>query len=260
MMQALRIAATGMHAQQLNVDVLSNNIANLNTTGFKQSNPAFQDLVYNTQVGVGAVTSAAGTLAPTGVQIGYGVGIGSVYKIMEQGTLNNTGNDFDMAISGRGFLRVTMPDGTTAYTRDGALGITADGVLVTKEGYPIDPSITVPAGATDLTITATGVVSAKVENVITELGTITLSMFVNEAGLDSIGDNKYLETEASGTPSDVNPGEQGAGTIRQGFLEASNVDAIESITRLITAQRAYELNSRVISTADEMLSTLSQLR
>ncbi|PIZ31676.1 MAG: flagellar basal-body rod protein FlgG [Alphaproteobacteria bacterium CG_4_10_14_0_8_um_filter_53_9] len=258
-MQALRIAATGMHAQQLNVDVLSNNIANLNTTGFKQSNPAFQDLVYNTIKGVGAITSAAGTIAPTGVQIGYGVGIGSVYKIMEQGTLNNTGNDLDIAVSGRGFLKITMPDGTTSYTRDGSLSVNADGDVVTKEGYSIDPAINIPTGATDITITGTGIVSAKVDNTVTELGTITLSMFVNEAGLENIGDNKYLETIASGTPADVNPGESGSGTITQGFLEASNVDAIESITRLITAQRAYELNSRVISTADEMLSTLSQI-
>lgn len=260
MMQALRIAATGMHAQQLNVDVLSNNIANLNTTGFKQSNPAFQDLVYANQRNPGAVTSAAGTLAPTGVQIGYGVGVGSVYRIMEQGTLNVTGNDYDLAVSGRGFLKVTMPDGTTAYTRDGALSINQDGDLVTKEGYPIDPAINVPTGATEFVISDLGIVSAKVDNTITELGQLTLSMFVNEAGLESIGDNKYLETDASGAAADVNPGEEGAGIFRQGFLEASNVDAIESITRLITAQRAYELNSRVISTADEMLSTLSQLR
>lgn len=260
MMQALRIAATGMHAQQLNVDVLSNNIANLNTTAYKESNPAFQDLVYQNQMGVGAITSSAGTVAPTGIQVGLGVNVGSVYKIMTQGSLNNSGNEFDVAVSGRGFMRVSMPDGTTAYTRDGALQVDQNGQLVTKEGYPIDPTITVPAGATNFTITATGVVSATVNGTVTELGTLTLSMFVNEAGLESAGDNKYLETVASGSPTDSNPGENGAGTFRQGFLEASNVDAIASITRLISAQRAYELNSRVISTADEMLSTLTQLR
>lgn len=260
MMQALRIAATGMHAQQLNVDVLSNNIANLNTTGFKQGMPAFADLMYQNEVGVGAITSAAGTLAPTGLQIGLGVNVGSVYKMMRQGPLLNTGNVFDVAISGRGFLRVTMPDGTTGYTRDGALQLNQDGQIVTKDGYPIDPAITVPADATDFTITATGVVSAKIANTITQLGTITLSMFTNEAGLESKGDNLYAATEASGAATDVNPGESGAGTLTQSFLEGSNVDAIESITRLITAQRAYELNSRVISTADEMLNTLSQLR
>jgi flagellar basal-body rod protein FlgG len=260
MMQALRIAATGMHAQQMNVDVLSNNIANLNTTGFKQNMTAFTDLVYQNQRGVGAITSDAGTLAPTGIQIGLGVGVGAVYKRMQQGPLQNTSNPFDVAISGRGFMRVTMPDGSTTYTRDGSFQINQDGQLVTKDGYAIDPAITVPTNATDFTITGTGVVSAKVDNVTTELGTITLSMFTNEAGLESVGDNLYRETEASGTATDTNPGEGGAGTLSQNFLEGSNVDSIESITRLITAQRAYELNSRVISTADEMLNTLTQLR
>lgn len=259
MMQALRIAATGMHAQQLNVDVLSNNIANLNTTGFKQQMTAFEDLVYLNKMGVGAVTSSAGTIAPTGLQIGLGVNTGSVYKIMQQGTLINTGNDFDVAMSGRGFFRVSMPDGTTAYTRDGSFQVNQDGDLVTKEGYPVDPAINVPATATDFTITGTGVVSANVDGTVTELGTITVSMFTNEAGLRNIGDNYYLETEASGTATDTNAGEDGAGTISQGFLEQSNVDAIESITRLITAQRAYELNSKVITTADQMLQTLTQV-
>lgn len=260
MMQALRIAATGMHAQQLNVDVLSNNIANLNTTGFKQSMPAFTDLVYQNQVAVGAITSSSGTLAPTGLQVGLGVSVGSVYKLMKQGNLLNTGNQFDVAVSGRGFMRITMPDGTTAYTRDGSLQLNQDGQVVTKDGYPLDPAITVPTQATDFTITATGTVSAKIDGTTTNLGSITLSMFTNEAGLENIGNNLYLETEASGTPTDSEPGQSGAGTMSQGMLETSNVDAIESITRLITAQRAYELNSKVISTADEMLSTLSQIR
>lgn len=260
MMQSLRIAATGMHAQQLNVDVLSNNIANLNTTAFKQQNAAFTDLVYQNRIGVGAITSAAGTLAPTGLQIGLGVAVGSTYKNMTQGNLTNTGNPFDLAVSGRGFFRVTLPDGTTAYTRDGSFQIDQNGQMVTKDGYAFDPNITVPVDATDFTVTATGVVSAKVNNVTTQLGTITLSMFANEAGLENMGQNLYRETEASGTATDATPAEAGAGTLRQNFLESSNVDAIESITRLITAQRAYELNSRVISTADEMLQTLSQLR
>lgn len=259
MMQALRIAATGMNAQQLNVDVLSNNIANLNTTGFKQGQAAFSDLIYQNRIGVGAITSSAGTLAPTGLQIGLGVNIGSVYKIMQQGAINQTGNDFDLAMSGRGFFRVTMPDGTTSYTRDGSFQINQDGQLVTKDGFTVDPSITVPTNATDFTVTNRGVVSAKVDGVVTELGTITVSMFTNEAGLESTGDNYYRETEASGTATDVNPGEDGAGTIRQKALESSNVDAIESITRLITAQRAYELNSKIITAADQMLSTLTQM-
>jgi flagellar basal-body rod protein FlgG len=260
MMQSLRIAATGMHAQQLNVDVLSNNIANLNTTAFKQQNAAFTDLVYQNRIGVGAITSAAGTLAPTGLQIGLGVSVGSTYKNMTQGSLTNTGNAFDLAVSGRGFFRVTMPDGTTAYTRDGSFQIDQNGQMVSKEGYAFDPNITVPANSTDFTVTANGIVTVKVDNVTTQLGTITLSMFTNEAGLENMGQNLYRETEASGTATDATPAEAGAGTISQNFLESSNVDAIESITRLITAQRAYELNSRVISTADEMLQTLSQLR
>lgn len=259
MMQALRIAATGMNAQQLNVDVLSNNIANLNTTAFKQGAPAFADLIYQNRIGVGAVTSSAGTLAPTGLQIGLGVNVGSVYKIMQQGSIGQTGNPFDMAMSGRGFFRVTMPDGTTSYTRDGSFQINQDGQLVTKDGYSVDPTITVPTNATDFTVTGLGVVSAKVDGVTTELGTFTVSMFTNEAGLESMGDNYYRETEASGTATDVNLGEDGAGTITQGALEGSNVDAIESITRLITAQRAYELNSKVITAADQMLSTLTQM-
>lgn len=260
MLQSLRIAATGMHAQQLNVDVLSNNIANLNTTAYKQQNAAFTDLVYQNRMGVGAITSNAGTLAPTGLQVGLGVSVGSTYKIMRQGNLTNTGNSFDLAMSGRGFFRVTFPDGSTTYTRDGSLQLDQNGQLVTKEGYAIDPAITVPTNAVDFTVTSGGIVSAKVDNISTQLGTITVSMFTNEAGLENIGQNFYRETEASGAATDATPGEQGAGTISQQFLESSNVDAIESITRLITAQRAYELNSRVISTADEMLQTLTQLR
>ncbi|PZP38927.1 MAG: flagellar basal-body rod protein FlgG [Pseudomonas fluorescens] len=258
-MQSLRIAATGMNAQQLNVDVLSHNIANLNTTAFKQSVPAFTDLVYQNRIGVGAITSSAGTLAPTGLQVGLGVNVGSTYKIMEQGTINRTGNPFDLAISGKGFFRVIMPDGTTNYTRDGSFQINQDGQMVTKEGYQFDPAITVPANATDFTVTQQGVVSAKIDGVTTELGTITLSTFINQAGLESLGDNYYRETEASGAPIDSNPGEDGTGTITAQALETSNVDAIESITRLITAQRAYELNSKVITTADQMLNTLTQM-
>lgn len=259
MMQALHIAATGMNAQQLNVDVLSNNIANLNTTAFKQGVPAFTDLVYQNIIGVGAITSNSGTLAPTGLQLGLGVNVGAVYKIMKQGTIGATGNPFDFAMSGRGYFKVTMPDGTTNYTRDGSFQPNADGQVVTKDGYPLDPAITVPANATDFTVTPSGVVSAKVGGVTTNLGSITVAMFTNEAGLESLGDNFYHDTEASGTATDTNPGEDGAGTISQNALEGSNVDAISSITDLITAQRAYELNSKVITAADQMLSTLTQM-
>lgn len=260
MMQALRIAATGMNAQQTNVDLISNNIANVNTTGFKQSMPAFQDMMYQNRIAPGATTSNSGTMAPTGLQVGLGVNVGASYRIMQQGTLASTGNDFDVAISGRGFLKVQMPDGTNAYTRDGALQVDQNGQLVTKEGYPIDPAITVPSDATDFTISSNGIVSAKVAGTQTTLGTLTLTMFTNEAGLQSTGDNRYVETTASGAPTDVNIAENGAGTIRQKYLETSNVDSITSITQLITAQRAYEMNSKVITAADDMLSALNQIR
>lgn len=259
MMQALRIAATGMNAQQLNVDILSNNIANLNTTGFKQGMPAFADLVYQNKIAVGAITSNSGTIAPTGLQIGLGVNVGSVYRIMQQGTIGPTGNPFDFAMSGRGFFKITMPDGTTNYTRDGSFQINADGQVVTKDGFSLDPGITVPTNATDFTVTPSGVASCKVAGVTTNLGSINVAMFTNEAGLENLGDNLYGETEASGTPTDTNPGEDGAGTISQNALEGSNVDSIASITNLITAQRAYELNSKVITAADQMLSTLTQM-
>lgn len=260
MLQSLRIAATGMHAQQTNVDVLSNNIANINTTAYKQQQAAFSDLMYQNQRAVGAITSNSGTIAPTGMQIGLGVSIDSVYKLMNQGNLNATTNNFDLAVSGRGFFRISMPDGTTAYTRDGSFQLNQDGQIVNKDGYSLDPSISVPTDAVDFTVTQAGVVSAKINGVVTQLGSITVSMFTNEAGLENLGNNLYAETEASGAPTDAEPGQTGAGIIKQGYLESSNVDAIASVTNLITAQRAYEMNSKVISAADEMLSTLTQLR
>lgn len=259
MFQSLRIAATGMHAQQLNVDVLSNNIANMSTSGFKEGMATFNDLVYQNRIGVGALTSSTGTMNPTGLQVGLGVSVGSVYKQMKQGNLTNTGNQFDVAISGRGFYKISMPDGTTRYTRDGSFQLNQDGQIVTKDGYALDPAITVPTNATDFTVTSTGTVTAKVDNAVTNLGSVTLSMFTNEAGLESKGDNLYAETEASGSPSDTTPGADGSGTLTQNFLESSNVDAITSITSLITAQRAYELNSKVITAADQMLSALTQM-
>jgi flagellar basal-body rod protein FlgG len=260
MMQALRIAATGMQAQQTNVDVLSNNIANMNTTAFKQQIAAFQDLLYQSKIGVGAVTSSVGTIAPTGAQIGLGVNIGSVYRLMSQGEVLQTGNPFDMAIQGRGFFKVTMPTGDIFYTRDGSFQIDQNGQVVTKQGYSLDPSINIPQDAVDLTISQSGIVTGKVNGTTTNFGTITIAMFTNEAGLRNEGGNFYSETEASGTLTDANPDENGAGQLLQGFLESSNVNPIEAITRLITAQRAYELNSRVISTADEMLNSVGQIR
>jgi flagellar basal-body rod protein FlgG len=260
MMSALRTAATGMMAQQTNVDVLSNNIANLNTTSFKRQKSAFRDLVYQTPIGVGAITSNNGTTTPTGAQIGLGVNIGSVYKIMEQGNLTQTDNTFDMGIQGRGFFRITLPDGTNAYTRDGSFNVDNTGTIVTKEGYTLDPNIVIPEDALNITISDLGIVSAKVAEETVNLGQIQLTMFVNEAGLENMGGNYYKETDTSGVGIANNPSENGTGSIAQGFLEASNVDPITSVTDLITAQRAYELNSRVISTADEMLNSVNQIR
>lgn len=259
MIQALRIAATGMAAQQMNVDVLSNNIANLNTTGYKQQQAAFEDLLYQNHIGVGAITSSSGTVAPTGAQVGLGVNVGSIYRLMEQGTVNNTGNPLDLAIQGKGFFKIAMPDGTTQYTRDGTFQVDQNGQIVNNQGFALDPSITIPAEATNLTVSASGVISAEVNNVVTELGTITLTNFINSAGLKNEGNNRYSETIASGTPTDSEPGVDGTGELLQGALETSNVDPIESITDLISAQRAFELNSRIISTADEMLGAINQI-
>jgi flagellar basal-body rod protein FlgG len=260
MISALKIAATGMQAQQMNVDVLSNNIANMNTTGFKRQRAAFEDLVYQNRIAPGATTSSAGTVAPTGAQVGLGVNVGAVYSIFTQGTVSETGNALDMAIQGRGFFKITMPDGTTGYSRDGSFQIDANGQVVTSDGYLLDPNFTVPPETLNLTISETGYVTAKINDVITDLGQITLAMFTNEAGLESIGGNIYKETVASGTATDVNPTKSGAGSILQSFLEYSNVDPIEAVTSLITAQRAYELNSKVITTADEMLAATNQMR
>ncbi len=260
MMSALKIAATGMQAQQTNVDVLANNISNMNTAAYKRSRASFQDMMYQNKVSVGATTSEAGTQAPNGVQMGLGVSVSNVYKIFEQGSLSETSSAMDVAILGRGFLKVNMPDGTTAYTRDGNLALDADGKMVTADGYEIEPGLTIPGNGLDLTISDTGIVSIKVDGTKTELGQIPLTMFVNEAGLESIGNNLYRVTEASGTAIDTLPGQDGAGLLKQYFVENSNVDPIDSVTEMIAAQRAYELNSRVITTADEMLSAANQIR
>ncbi len=248
-----------MFAQQNNVDVISNNLANTNTTGYKQRNAAFSDLISITRVGVGSVTSAAGTIAPTGTQMGLGVKLGSIYRTNTQGALQNTDNTFDLAIQGRGFFQITTPNGETQYTRDGTFQINDTGEIVTKQGYTLDPGITIPQDALDITIAPDGTMTADVNGAITNLGQITIAMFVNENGLSSEGDNLFSETDASGGANNTIPGENGSGELLQGFLEGSNVDPVTEITRLITAQRAYELNSRVLSTADEMLSSVNQI-
>lgn len=261
-MRSLNIAATGMLAQQLNVEVISNNIANMNTTGFKRQRAEFQDLLYESQERVGSTSSDTGTIVPSGVQIGVGVKAAAVYKITEQGNLVSTGNTYDMAIQGRGFFKITMPDSTTAYSRAGSLQLSPTGEIVTAEGYTVDPGLTVPANAISVTINQSGEVLATIAGQVTptNVGQLTLTNFANEPGLESVGSNLMIESPASGTPVDGVPGTAGYGTILQGFLETSNVNVVQEVTNLITAQRAYEMNSRVIETSDEMMRTLTQLR
>lgn len=261
-MKSLSIAATGMQAQQLNVEVISNNIANLNTTGFKRQRAEFQDLIYENIERVGASSSEAGTIVPAGIQVGTGVKAGSVYRITDQGNLVATENTFDVAIQGRGFFRVELPNGQDGYTRAGSFATSPDGQLVTSEGYIVQPSITIPQNAIDVAISSTGSVQAIISGQVAPqtVGQLELANFFNESGLESIGDNLFIESAASGTATTGSPGSTGFGTILQGFVETSNVDPVSEITALITAQRAYEMNARVISASDEMLQAASNLR
>lgn len=261
-MRSLSIAATGMLAQQLNVEVISNNIANLNTTGFKRRRAEFADLLYQNLRRVGSASSDAGTVVPAGVQIGLGVKPTAVYRIAEQGNLQVTDNPLDIAINGRGYLQVELPTGETAYTRAGALQRSSDGTLVTADGFRVLPGITIPEDALQVTINATGEVLVQTQGQVAEqnIGQLQLALFPNEGGLQDIGDNLMLETTASGGPIVGAPGASGFGNIQQGFLETSNVNVVSEVTSLITAQRAYEMNSKVIQASDEMMGTLSQLR
>lgn len=261
-MRSLDIGATGMLAQQMNVDVISNNIANMTTTGFKRQRVDFKDLVYQNIDKPGAQSSDINTVLPSGLQLGLGVRVGSVYKIHEQGALQVTENPLDLAITGDGFFQITMPNGETAYTRSGVFQISENGEIVNTQGYLMDPAITVPPDAVSVEINENGEVFAEIAGQVdlVNLGQIQLASFVNPAGLEAVGDNLFLETTASGNPQVNNPGVENTGTIRQGALENSNVNVVEEITSLITAQRAYEMNSTVIRTSDEMLQSVSQLR
>jgi len=260
-MKALHIAATGMKAQELNVEVISNNVANMRTTGFKKQRADFQDLLYQNLRRMGTETSDAGTIVPTGIQIGSGVKIASTARIMSQGSLEQTGKDLDLAIRGEGFFQIDLPDGTTGYTRDGSFERDADGQLVTVDGYTVNPGITIPETAQDITISNTGVIQGVDQGGNTvQLGQVQLARFVNKAGLEAIGDNLFLETDASGAPETSNPGDEGFGSVQQYFLEMANVDAVTEIADLISAQRAYEMNSQIIQAADEMYSTTTNLR
>ena len=261
-MQALRTAATGMAAQQLNVEVISNNIANMNTVGFKKQRAEFQDLLYQTMEQAGAQSSDQGTIVPTGVQVGAGVQAGAVYRIDTQGTMTQTGNDLDLAIDGRGYFQVLLPTGETAYTRAGNFSRNDQGQMVTQDGYLVQPAITLPQDATNITISKAGQVQVTQPGnpTPTVVGTLELATFMNEGGLSAQGSNLFKETAASGAPTVGTPGLEGMGEILQGNTEASNVDAVSEITALIVAQRAYEMNSKVISTADTMLGVTSQMK
>jgi flagellar basal-body rod protein FlgG len=261
-MQALRTAATGMSAQQLNVEVISNNIANMNTVGFKRQRAEFQDLLYQTLERPGAQSSSQGTVVPTGVQVGTGVKAGSTYRITEQGSATQTGNKLDVAIQGRGYLQVLLPSGETAYTRAGNLSTNDQGQLVTEDGYQVQPAITIPGDATDITISKSGQVEVTQagKTAPSIIGNLELATFVNEGGLDAQGDNLYKESGSSGPALVGAPGATGIGTLLQGYTEASNVDAVSEVTALIVAQRAYEMNSKVITSADQMLAAANQLK
>ena len=261
-MRSLSIAATGMLAQQMNVEVIANNIANVNTTGFKRQRAEFQDLLYQDLLRAGTNSSDTGTVVPSGIQIGLGVKPAAVYRITEQGNIAITNNDLDMAINGKGYFAVELPTGETGYTRAGAFGRSANGDLVTANGYVVQPGITIPSNAVAVTVNAQGEVSVTIDGQTAPqvVGQLQLANFANEAGLQAIGDSLFLETTASGLATLGNPGGSGFGTIQQGALETSNVNVVSEITNLITAQRAYEMNSRVIKAADEMLSSVVQLR
>jgi flagellar basal-body rod protein FlgG len=260
-MRSLSIAGTGMLAQQTNVDVISNNIANMNTTGFKRQRAEFQDLLYENIQRPGAATGE-NTRAPSGIQIGAGVKTGGVYRIQQQGALQQTDNRYDLAVTGRGYFQITLPSGETGYTRDGSFGVSDQGELVTQDGFPVQPGITIPQNAIDVTVSKTGEVQVVVSGdpQPQTVGNLELATFMNDAGLEAKGDNLFLETASSGPANVAAPGQPGFGTLSQGFVEASNVNPVAEITALITAQRAYEMNSRVVKTADEMLATTSQLR
>ncbi|MCH7864017.1 MAG: flagellar basal-body rod protein FlgG [Proteobacteria bacterium] len=261
-MRSLDIAATGMLAQQRNVEVVANNLANMNTTAYMRRRTEFHDLIYQDLRRVGSTSSDSGTIVPSGVQLGLGVKLAAVYRIHEQGNLEATDNTFDLAVQGKGFFQITLPTGGTAYTRDGTFQLDGNGNIVTHDGFELQPSITIPNNAIDVSINQSGEVLVKIEGQVafSNAGQIQVAVFPNEAGLQAEGGNLLTETPASGTPTTGNPGASGFGSILQGFLETSNVNAVQEISNLISAQRAYEMNSKVIQTSDEMLGTLTALR
>ncbi len=260
MIRSLWIAKTGLDAQQTQMDVISNNLANVSTSGFKRARAVFEDLLYQTIRQPGAQSSEQ-TQLPSGLQIGTGVKPVATERIFTQGNLQQTGNSKDVAIQGNGFFQVLMPDGTTSYSRDGSFQVDANGQLVTASGYAVQPAITIPPDTQSLTIARDGTVSVQQAGSATPVtvGTLQLAMFVNPAGLQSLGENLYGETAASGTPSSNAPGSNGAGLLNQGYVETSNVNVVEELVNMIQTQRAYEINSKAIQTSDQMLQRLTQL-
>lgn len=259
MIRALWTASTGMQSQQTNMDVIANNLANVNSSGFKKSRADFQDILYQTSKAAG--TGVDGGQVPTGIQVGLGSRVAAVQKVFTSGDFQQTENELDVAIEGTGFFQITLPDGTDAYTRSGALKKDSTGRLVTSDGYPLFPEVVIPENSTSVTIGPAGNVETLLdgESVPTEAGTIELVRFSNPAGLKSLGRNLYAETPTTGNPVTGTPGEEGFGTLSQGFLEGSNVNIMEEMVNMIAGQRAYEVNSKAIQTADEMLQMTSQL-
>jgi flagellar basal-body rod protein FlgG len=259
-MKALAIAATGMNAQQLNLEVIANNVANINTTGFKRARAEFADLLYQVERNQGVPNASNQAIVPEGAHIGLGVQTSAVRNLHIQGSLVGTSNKFDMALVGRGWFQIESPDGETHYTRAGAFNTNADGQLVTIDGYTVVPGITFPQDASEVVVSRSGQIFARIGNDVDmqELGQLTLANFVNEAGLEPLGDNLFRETTASGAAIVGVPDDPGFAHIQQGYLEGSNVDPIKEITDLISAQRAYEMNSKIIQAADEMASTVSK--
>jgi len=261
-MRALKIAAAGMTAQQMRVEVISNNLANMSTTGYNPRRAEFADLHYQQVARPGTINASDGTVLPTGVQLGLGVRASAVSVMLSQGSIAQTGGDLDVAIEGQGYLEVTLPNGNAAYTRDGALKRTGDGLIVTADGYPVVPNITIPADARSISINAEGEVFAYFTDRVEaeQLGQLNIAGFTNPKGLEAIGSNLFLESPASGPSIVTTPGLDGMGTLRQGYLEDSSVDPVREVTDLIEAQRGYELNSKVITAGDQMLGAMVQMR
>jgi flagellar basal-body rod protein FlgG len=260
-MRALSIAATGMQAQQTNVEVIANNLANMNTTAYKDQRAEFQDLLYQNVETPGSQTSDSGTVLPSGIQLGAGVRTADIYRITSQGNMEQTSNTYDLAIQGEGYFRVVMPDGTDSFTRAGNFALSPAGLIVTQDGYTVEPGLSIPSNATSVTINTQGQVQATIptQTAPQVIGQLELDRFPNEAGLNALGDNLYQQTQSSGAPQASVPGAPGYGTIQQGYLETSNVNAVEEITSLITAQRAYEMNSKVVTAANDMLQMTASM-